>query len=59
MKTLVAVLVTATLSSIAPSAWAWGEDGHKAIWEVAQQRLTPTAKSRVDSILAGDKLEIT
>ena len=53
------LLVATAISLTASQAFGWGEDGHKAIWEVAQQRLTPAAKTRVDSILANDKLELT
>ena len=41
------------------SLFAWGDDGHNAIWSVAQSRLSPVAKHRVDAILKGDKLEMT
>jgi hypothetical protein len=39
--------------------FGWGDQGHDAIWIVAQSHLTPVAKTRVDQILAGDKLDLT
>src|SRR5947199_7543022 len=34
------------------TAYAWNGTGHKAIALIAYERLTPTAKQRVDQILA-------
>ncbi len=39
--------------------FAWGDQGHKAIWAAAQDQLTPKAKSRVSQILDHDKLAMT
>ena len=47
-------------ASLAPSvALGWGEQGHNAIWILAQSKLTPEAKQKVADILAGDKLALT
>lgn len=36
------------------NAFAWGDDGHKTIALIAQQCLSPSAKSKVGSVLAAD-----
>lgn len=55
-----ALLASATLFCSLPTAsFAWADEGHTAIWEVAQSLLTPKAKQQVDATLAGDKLDIT
>jgi len=41
------------------TSFGWSDEGHNAIWEVAQHHLTPKAKARVDQILAGSQLEYT
>ncbi len=54
------LLAIFTLTVLAPSAASgWGDDGHNAIWKLAQERLTPEAKAKVEAILAGDKVEMT
>lgn len=40
-------------------AFPWADEGHKAIWQVAQSLLTPQARQQVDAVLAGDKLDLT
>jgi hypothetical protein len=40
-------------------SFGWGDQGHKAIWNVAQRHLTPQVKARIAGILAGDKLAMT
>jgi hypothetical protein len=46
---VVAVCVGVTL--IAPiAAWAWGEDGHRVVCELAYLELAPRAKERVDKL---------
>ena len=47
-----------TISAIT-AAFGWGDQGHKAIWQAAQQNLTPAAKKAVNKILANDKLTMT
>ncbi len=60
MKRTFALAIVFVWCLAAPvSLFAWGDDGHNAIWEVAQSRLTPAAKAAVDKILAGDKPELT
>jgi hypothetical protein len=44
---------------IAQAAHGWGDEAHQAIWSLTQSRLSPAAKAEVDSILAGDKLDMT
>lgn len=38
----------------APTALAWGDDGHKMVAWIAYARLTPAAKTQVDALLAAD-----
>ncbi len=55
-----ALLASAALLCALPtSGYSWADQGHAAIWEVAQSLLTPQAKQHVDATLAGDKLEMT
>jgi hypothetical protein len=57
MKQLTVICLACTLMS--SPVFGWGDQGHDAIWIVAQSRLTPAAKGKVDQILAGDKLDLT
>jgi hypothetical protein len=52
-------LVSVVLLSLSQFTYGWGDQGHKAIWDVAQRHLTPQVKARVAAILAGDKLAMT
>ncbi len=45
-------LILVVILGIAPSAWAWGFLGHRAIGRFAESRLTPKAKAAVAGILA-------
>ncbi|HEX2929488.1 MAG TPA: S1/P1 nuclease [Candidatus Binatia bacterium] len=42
-----------------PSLYAWGDGGHEIIGVIAQSRLTPTVKKKVDALLAADKDNLT
>src|SRR4030095_4751533 len=42
-----------------PSLFAWGDGGHEIIGVIAQSRLTPTVKKKVDALLAADKDNLT
>ena len=57
MKQLIVIWLACTL--ICSPAFGFGDQGHDAIWIVAQSRLTSVAKNHVDQILAGDKLDLT
>jgi len=49
-----------TLLCVLPvSAYPWADEGHHAIWELAQSLLTPQARQKVDAALAGDRLDMT
>lgn len=52
-------VLLAVLCVFPVSAYPWADEGHGAIWEVAQSLLTPQAKQKVDAALAGDKLDMT
>jgi S1/P1 Nuclease len=45
------ILLTVVLSSFASEAWAWGEEGHSIIAEIAQRRLSQDAAKAVTQIL--------
>lgn len=54
------LLASTTLVCAIPTpAYSWADQGHTAMWEVAQSLLSPQAKQRVDAALAGDKLDMT
>jgi hypothetical protein len=57
MKQLLVICLACTL--MCSPVFGWGDQGHDAIWIVAQSRLTSVAKGQVDQILAGDKLNLT
>src|SRR5215468_4458490 len=57
MKQLIVICLACTL--MCSPVFGFGEQGHDAIWIVAQSRLTSVAKGQVDQILAGDKLDLT
>ena len=48
-----AVLAAGCLAVPAP-AFAWGYEGHKIVAAIARAYLTPTAKAKVDALLAAD-----
>ena len=51
MKKLFATL---GLAIVANSAWSWGGDGHAAIAEIAQRRLTPVAAQKLSAVLGAN-----
>lgn len=51
--------VVLVLAMSPASLFAWGDDGHDAIWAVAQSRLTPGAREAVGRILGRDKPGLT
>jgi hypothetical protein len=65
-KLLSAVRVTAAaVAGITPlfcsstPAYAWGAEGHEVVGLIAYNYLTPAVRSTVNSILAGDKTQLT
>lgn len=54
---LIFILISFTLT-IHTSFEKWGQTGHRAVGEVAEQYLTPAAKTTVDRILQGESLAI-
>jgi len=52
-------LVSIILLAPTPSLFAWGDDGHEIIGVIAQTRLTPAVKRKVDTLLAADKDNLT
>jgi hypothetical protein len=56
------VLSAAILACVglrAPSALAWGEEGHRVIALIADHYLTPEVKQKVDAMLAADTDTLT
>ena len=39
-----------------PSAWAWGPEGHQVVGMIATNFMTPAARARVETLLAGESL---
>jgi hypothetical protein len=54
MKNCSAIFVFLTL--ISSCAFAWGPEGHRIVGDIAQERLTPTARLRVKELLGNDDL---
>ena len=53
LRPLFAALLFMPCASI-PSAFAWGDAGHKFVCEIAYRELKPAAKARVDALMAND-----
>jgi hypothetical protein len=51
-------VIISTLAAIATS-YGWGDQGHRAIWAVAQNHLTPTTKAKVAALLQGTRTTYT
>lgn len=60
MKALaLGVAAAGSLLVSAPSALAWGNDGHAIIGQIAYDLLTPTTRAKVDAMLAADSDTLT
>jgi hypothetical protein len=63
VKTLNLIVLSATIAAgvglHAPSALAWGEEGHRVIALIAEHYLQPAAKQKVDAMLAADTDTLT
>ncbi|HXJ61996.1 MAG TPA: S1/P1 nuclease [Verrucomicrobiae bacterium] len=55
----VMLIATASFALFVENMLGWGDQGHIAIWTVAQAQLTTKARQQVTNILAGDKLAMT
>jgi hypothetical protein len=55
-RNLIAVVTSLVLST---QVFGYGDQGHKAIWTIAQGYLHPGPRKKVAAILAGDKLSMT
>lgn len=54
------VFVASVMLSYSPQSFAWGQNGHRIIGEIAFNHLTPKAREQVLALLSGDKLpEVT
>jgi hypothetical protein len=58
-KAIVVALGLAALAAAPQRARAWSDDGHKTIALIAQHYLTPSAKTKVDAMLAADTDNLT
>jgi len=56
---VIGAAVAAAVAFAAQPAFAWGDDGHKVVALIAYKHLSPTAKAKVDAILAGDTDTLT
>jgi hypothetical protein len=54
MKNCAVIFVFLTL--ISDSSFAWGPEGHRIVGDIAETRLTPTARLRVKKLLGNDDL---
>ena len=54
-----AVAVFFSASCLPHEARAWGDEGHMAVGLIAEQFLTPVAKSKVDALLESDRDRLT
>jgi hypothetical protein len=58
MRTLALSIAAAVI--LAPtSALAWGNEGHEIVAAIARDQLTPTARAKVDALLAADSDTLT
>ena len=58
-KGIMALGIMVSLLSIPTPVWAWGDEGHEVVALIADHYLQPAVKSKVKSILAGDKTHLT
>ena len=58
-KRITTVIAATALLFVATPAFAWGDEGHELIADVAYGLLTPQAKATVDAILASDTDPLT
>ena len=56
MKGFAVALTGATLTLFAQGSYAYGEEGHSIIAEIAQRRLTPSAQAEVGRVLGGGSM---
>lgn len=54
MRRLIAVSSIAAALVMPTVAWAWGNEGHKIIAQIAASELSPAAKAQVEELLGGD-----
>jgi hypothetical protein len=59
MKWTVLLAAALCAASLAPRAYAWGHEGHEVVALIAYAYLTPTAKARVNALLASDPDNLT
>jgi hypothetical protein len=52
MRTIGAGLLLATLSL--GQAWGWGQEGHSIVAEIAQRRLDPITRQKIEALLAAE-----
>lgn len=58
MRYLTPLLCCALLfSGFRQEAQAWGNQGHTAMWQLAQSMLTPAAKAKLATLLEGEELD--
>jgi hypothetical protein len=56
-QSIVVVILLSAVTVPPTSAWAWGNEGHRIICQIAFERLTPAAKTLVSNIFA-DRTEV-
>lgn len=54
-----AVLLMFALCCVSEPARAWGDEGHEIVGLIADHYLTPAVRTKVKTILAGDKTKLT
>src|SRR5262249_54544225 len=58
-KGLMALGIMMPLLSVPTPVWAWGDEGHEVVWLIADHYLRPAVRTKVKSLLAGDKTHLT
>lgn len=49
------LILSVLIALAAPAtAYAWGDDGHRLVCQIAYERLTPSTRAKVDTIIAGN-----
>ena len=59
LKTVWAVTASILAFGVAGPAFAWGDAGHEVTALIAYRHLTPTARAKVDALLASDTDTLT
>jgi hypothetical protein len=53
LRLLVALLLVS--GGVCPDAWAWGDEGHKVICEIAERLVQPNTRAEIQKLISADE----